>query len=73
MLWKRLFLPVQTMEPDELREYIAEHREGTYRLVDVRQPSEYEERHIPGALLIPLPELANRLPELNPPKPIIVY
>jgi sulfur-carrier protein adenylyltransferase/sulfurtransferase len=73
MLWKRLFSSVKTIEPDELEKYMAEHREGTYRLIDVRQPGEYEKGHIPGAWLIPLPELANRLQELNPPRPIIVY
>jgi sulfur-carrier protein adenylyltransferase/sulfurtransferase len=73
MFWKRLFSPVQSIEADELKQYIAQHREGTYRLIDVRQPGEYEKGHIPGALLIPLPELANRLQELSPPRPIIVY
>ena len=31
------------MFPDDLEEYIAEHREGTYQLIDVRQPEEHEE------------------------------
>jgi sulfur-carrier protein adenylyltransferase/sulfurtransferase len=73
MLWKRLFSPVQTIDADELKKYMDQHREGTYNLVDVRQPSEYEKEHIPGAFLLPLPELANRLQELNPLKPTIVY
>jgi sulfur-carrier protein adenylyltransferase/sulfurtransferase len=73
MLWKRLFSPVLTIETDGLKQYMAQHREGTYALIDVRQPGEYEKEHIPGALLIPLPELGNRLKELDPGKPTIVY
>ena len=33
-------------------------------LIDVRMPDEYEQAHVPGALLIPLPELPERLGEL---------
>lgn len=73
MLWKRLFSPVQSIEADEVKQFMAQHREGTYNLIDVRQPGEYEKERIPGALLIPLPELDNRLKELDPGKPTIVY
>ncbi|MFN0092747.1 MAG: rhodanese-like domain-containing protein [Acidimicrobiales bacterium] len=37
--------------------------EGT-PLIDVREPHEYEEAHVPGAVLIPLGELAERLGEV---------
>ncbi|MDP9071082.1 MAG: rhodanese-like domain-containing protein [Actinomycetota bacterium] len=40
-------------------------------LVDVRLPEEYEEMHVPGAVLIPLPELAHRAGEV--PKGERVY
>jgi sulfur-carrier protein adenylyltransferase/sulfurtransferase len=73
MLWKRLFSPIQSLEADEVKRYMAQHREGTYSLIDVRQPGEYEKEHIPGAQLIPLPELENLLKGLDPGKPIIVY
>lgn len=33
-------------------------------LVDVRMPDEYEEMHVPGAVLIPLPELGSRTGEV---------
>lgn len=33
-------------------------------VVDVRMPDEYEEQHVPGALLVPLPELTERTHEL---------
>lgn len=42
-------------------------------LLDVRTPSEFNESHIGGALLIPLSELENRLEELDKDKKIIVY
>ena len=70
---KKLFSPVASMEAEETRKFIQEHREGTYTLLDVRQPGEYEKEHIPGAKLIPLPNLADALPQLNPDQPIIAY
>jgi rhodanese-related sulfurtransferase len=33
-------------------------------VVDVRMPDEYEEAHVPGAVLIPLPELPDRAGEI---------
>lgn len=33
-------------------------------LIDVRRPEEYEEFHIPGAVLIPLDELVERVDEV---------
>jgi len=44
-----------------------------YQLVDVRQPEEYAEGDIPGATLIPLPEVRNRLSEFDKEKTIVVY
>jgi rhodanese-related sulfurtransferase len=73
MKWKQLLTPAKNMEPDAARSYIAEKEEGTFTLLDVRQPSEYEKSHIPGAKLIPLPELPSRLKELDPERPVIAY
>lgn len=42
----------------------AAREAGDVTLIDVRNPDEYAEGHIPGAHLIPLPELADRLAEL---------
>jgi rhodanese-related sulfurtransferase len=33
-------------------------------LVDVRMPDEYERIHVPGAVLVPLPELVERLDDI---------
>jgi rhodanese-related sulfurtransferase len=73
VLWRKLFGLVKALEPDEVKQYILQHPEGTYALIDVRQPGEYEKEHIPGAQLIPLPDLANSLNKLDPEKPTIVY
>jgi sulfur-carrier protein adenylyltransferase/sulfurtransferase len=62
-----------TLFPDDVKEYTRKSKEGTYTLLDVRQPFEYEENHLPGARLIPLPQLADSLGELDPRRPTIVY
>lgn len=64
---------VQTLYSDEVQNFIKEHSEGDYVLLDVRQPGEYEQEHLPGAKLIPLPQLIDSLEELDAAKPIIVY
>src|SRR4030042_5027427 len=73
ILLKKLFAPVESMDADAARKYLASHPEGTFTLLDVRQPGEYEKEHLPGARLIPLPELPSRLKELDPGKPVIAY
>jgi rhodanese-related sulfurtransferase/DNA-binding transcriptional ArsR family regulator len=46
---------------------------GEVTLLDVRPPEEYEAAHIPGALSIPLPELAKRLSELPRRREVVAY
>lgn len=70
---KRLFTPAESMDADQARSYMSEHKEGTFTLLDVRQPAEYAKAHIPGASLIPLPELPDSYDALDRDKPIIVY
>ncbi len=73
MRWKQFLTPVETMDTKEAKAYMARQKEGAFTLLDVRQPGEYEKERIPGALLIPLPELVDRIGELDPEKPIIPY
>lgn len=67
------FKAVDTMTPDEVRAFLDKHRPDEYNLIDVRQPKEYERGHIPGARLIPLAELPDRLAGLDPGKPTVTY
>jgi rhodanese-related sulfurtransferase/rubrerythrin len=70
---KKLFTPVESMDAGKARKYMTDHAEGTYTLLDVRQPGEYESEHIPGANLIPLPQLKDGRSRLDPDKPVVVY
>jgi rhodanese-related sulfurtransferase len=45
-------------------EELARLRETGVALVDVRQADEYEEFHVPGAQLIPLAEVPERMEEI---------
>jgi len=67
------FRPVSAMTAEKVREFLRNKKPEEYNLVDVRQPKEYERGHIPGARLIPVGELADRLRELDPDKPTITY
>jgi sulfur-carrier protein adenylyltransferase/sulfurtransferase len=67
------FKPVSSWSAEEVRAFVNEKDPEKYNLVDVRQPKEYEQGHLPGAQLIPLGELANRVEELDPNKPTIAY
>lgn len=49
---------------DQFNEYINTHNEREYALIDVRQPEEYDESHIPGARLLPFPTLGTALDTL---------
>jgi rhodanese-related sulfurtransferase len=46
---------------------------ATVQLLDVRDPWEYKLARLPGAVLIPLGELADRLQELDPARPLAAY
>ncbi|ROR91861.1 rhodanese-like domain-containing protein [Nocardioides aurantiacus] len=41
-------------------------------VIDVREPSEYAEAHVPGAQPMPMSQLGNRLAELDRTAPIYV-
>ncbi|RYY10438.1 MAG: hypothetical protein EOO36_20560, partial [Cytophagaceae bacterium] len=42
-------------------------------LLDVRNPLEYQRRHLPGAVLLPLPQLPARAAEVPRQGPVVVY
>jgi len=73
MKWMQFFTPAKSLDFKETEKYIAQHPGDEITILDVRQPSEYKESHIPGANLIPLPQLSDRLGELDPQKSVLVY
>jgi rhodanese-related sulfurtransferase/rubrerythrin len=64
---------ITQMTPDEARKFMEGSRPDAYTLLDVRQESEYEQDHIPGARLVPLSELPDRFDELDRERPLLVY
>jgi rhodanese-related sulfurtransferase/rubrerythrin len=67
------FKPVKSITVDEARAFMKGKGPDDYNLIDVRQPSEYERGHLPGAHLIPLREVAAKAKELDPEKTSVVY
>jgi len=54
----------------DIDEFAARRQNGV--LVDVREPDEYAGGHVPGAVLIPMGQLANRVDEIDPASPVFV-
>lgn len=62
--------PDDAITRDEL---IRRHETGQITLIDVRPHEEYRAGHIPGAINIPVAELADRLAELPADHDIVAY
>ena len=73
MILGSFFQRVKSISPDEVRTIIKEKSASKYCLLDVRQPVEYEQGHIPGATLIPLAELQSSLSKVKSDRMTIVY
>ncbi len=73
MNWNTLVGKEQTITPAEARRLMGSESLDEYQLLDVRQPKEYEQSHIPGAILIPLSDLIYNLSLLDKNHPVIVY
>jgi len=77
-VWEKMGLPlisgdIQDVEPVELHQILETCVNGNCpEIVDVREPWEYQQGHVPGALLIPLGQLSMRVNELNPERPVAV-
>jgi len=67
------FKPVPIWTAEEVRAFLRERSAESYNLIDVRQPEEYEGGHLPGARLLPMAELKDRLGDLDRSKPTITY
>ena len=62
--------PIPELAPAEAQAMLAR---GGVQLIDVREPWEHEEAHIPDCVLIPVGEVPARLREIDPDTPAIVY
>jgi rhodanese-related sulfurtransferase len=51
---------------------LARARDAGAGLLDVRQPQEYAEVHVPGAVLVPLDQLPDRLADVPEARPLFV-
>jgi molybdopterin/thiamine biosynthesis adenylyltransferase/rhodanese-related sulfurtransferase len=60
-----------SLAADDLRQQLASAVPPL--LLDVRGPLEFQRRHLPGALLLPLPELAARVAEVPRTRPVVIY
>ncbi len=61
------------VDPETVRSILANTPPGGVTVLDVRQPWEYEQFHLPGATLLPLGELEERMGSVPADKPLIVY
>jgi rhodanese-related sulfurtransferase len=69
----RLFGAKPAVPEIDVATLAADRAAGTdVQLVDVREPNEWDAGHMPGAVLIPLGDLAVRARELDPARPVVV-
>jgi hydroxyacylglutathione hydrolase len=76
-VWENMGLPitagdVKDIEPNELHNILEHCTADCPIVVDVREPWEFRQGHVPGAILMPLGQLSTRLAELNPEHPVAV-
>ena len=64
---------VTDISSEQLRELLESRSSVEYVIVDVRQPEEFKESHIPGAKLIPVGEFAERASELPRSANVVFY
>jgi glyoxylase-like metal-dependent hydrolase (beta-lactamase superfamily II)/rhodanese-related sulfurtransferase len=74
-VWQRMGLPlaagdVKDIEPQELQDLLQSDARPV--VVDVREPWEYKQGHVPGAVLMPLGQLASLVGKLDTEKPVAV-
>ena len=65
--------PKDALEPVPLGEVLQRARDGLVTIVDVRPPHEFEAAHLPGAINLPLADLAQRLGELPAGREVAAY
>lgn len=61
------------LEPVPARELLERAKSGLVTILDVRPPEEYRAGHLPGAINIPLSDVAKRVNELPPGREVVAY
>ena len=64
---------IESISIEKAKEWVADKKEAEFVLLDVRQPEEYRTGHLPGAVFIPLPDLIDKVGELDPAKAVLAY
>lgn len=64
---------IENASAEAVRAMLDAARPEEVTLLDVRMEPEYAEFHLPGAKLAPLPELPDRLAEIDRTRPVVVY
>jgi len=62
----------QALRPEVTVNEAASLRDQGAFVLDVREPTEWNDYHVPGSTLIPLGELASRVQEVPKDKPVVV-
>ncbi len=70
--WVDAGLPVETVEEIDVGDLAPDVRADDLITLDVRKPIEWEMGHVPGALLISLEELGERVAEVPATRPVAV-
>ena len=58
------------IDPAQAPEWLRQHVGS--EVLDVRTPAEFARDHIPGARLVPIDELGDRLDEIDPSRPLLI-
>jgi rhodanese-related sulfurtransferase len=67
------FTTKDDLEPVPAADLLQRAKQGLVTVLDVRPPEEFAAGHVPGAVNIPIHELAKRLAELPKRKEIVAY
>jgi rhodanese-related sulfurtransferase/rubrerythrin len=68
-----IFTKVDAISADEARKLLDDKSKSGIELVDVREPAEYRDKHLPGAILLPLSGLPDNMNRLNADGTVITY
>jgi glyoxylase-like metal-dependent hydrolase (beta-lactamase superfamily II)/rhodanese-related sulfurtransferase len=76
-VWESLGLPlasgdIEDIYPDDLNALLEGENEDRPVVLDVREPWEFHQGHVPGAVSIPLGQLAYKVGELDLDRPVAV-